>query len=588
MRNSAEEENLFKAIASNEITIKNERVDDIPLLFAQMSRMNLKELIGHHFPAHGNWEGLSAGQVTEGWLCHILSLGDHCLCHVETWAENLAHTLKTLMKVDSVRPLDFADDRLAGILESLSDDDKWIAFEEDLGKHLLRVYDLNSKRFRIDTTTSSGYWEITPDGIFQFGHSKDYRPDLPQVKTVLGSIDPLGLPIAADVVAGNCADDPLYIPVIKRIRDTLNQKGLLFIGDCKMAALETRAYVESGGDFYLCPLSSVIMPEKELDKHLAPVWAGKQKLTPVLRKDENGKEKVIAEGFESSVEISAIVKGEKISWTERRLFVRSSQFAEAGKKALMSRLTKALDEINALNERGRGKVRFKDRVELETAVQSIIKRRKVPGIIEASYHETLHEKQVRNYGKKSARIEVAKDYTVCAKVNEVALEEALRKPGWRVYVANHPKEHLPIAKAILAYRDQYIIERGFGRLKGKSLSISPMYLERDDHATGLLRLLTIGLRVLTLLEFAVRRRLAEEQSSIAGLYPYNPKRENTRPTAELILKAFENIELTMIQGTSQTLCVLSPLSNVQQRILELLDFSSEIYTKLAGTFCNTS
>ena len=51
------------------------------------------------------------------------------------------------------------------------------------------------------------------------------------------------------------------------------------------------------------------------------------------------------------------------------------------------------------------------------------------------------------------------------------------------------------------YRDEYIIELGFGRLKGKPLFVTPMYLQRDDHATGLIRLLTIGLRVLTLLEF---------------------------------------------------------------------------------------
>ena len=48
-------------------------------------------------------------------------------------------------------------------------------------------------------------------------------------------------------------------------------------------------------------------------------------------------------------------------------------------------------------------------------------------------------------------------------------------------------------------KQEYVIERGFGRLKGKPLSLSPMYLQRDDHATGLVRLLTLGLRGLTLL-----------------------------------------------------------------------------------------
>jgi len=62
---------------------------------------------------------------------------------------------------------------------------------------------------------------------------------------------------------------------------------------------------------------------------------------------------------------------------------------------------------------------------------------------------------------------------------------------------------------VLAYRDGYLIERGFGRLKGRSLSLTPMYLADDDRATGLIRWLTVGLRILTLLAGVVRRRLCE-------------------------------------------------------------------------------
>jgi len=73
-----------------------------------------------------------------------------------------------------------------------------------------------------------------------------------------------------------------------------------------------------------------------------------------------------------------------------------------------------------------------------------------------------------------------------------------------------------------------------------------MYLERDDHATGLIRLLSIGLRVLTLLEFGVRRRLATAKTTLAGLYVGNPKRATARPTAERLLEAFQGLTLTII------------------------------------------
>jgi transposase len=60
--------------------------------------------------------------------------------------------------------------------------------------------------------------------------------------------------VACDVVPGNSADDPLYLPLIRRVRQQLGRKRLLSAGDCKMAALDTRAEVAAHGDFYLMPL----------------------------------------------------------------------------------------------------------------------------------------------------------------------------------------------------------------------------------------------------------------------------------------------------------------------------------------------
>jgi len=52
-----------------------ERVDDIPILLAQLERMQVASLLDRYFPTHGNWQGLSLGQVVVVWLSHILSEG---------------------------------------------------------------------------------------------------------------------------------------------------------------------------------------------------------------------------------------------------------------------------------------------------------------------------------------------------------------------------------------------------------------------------------------------------------------------------------------------------------------------------------
>jgi hypothetical protein len=43
------------------LTLITERVDDIPLLLAQLERMGVYPLLDEHFPTHGNWVGLSLG-----------------------------------------------------------------------------------------------------------------------------------------------------------------------------------------------------------------------------------------------------------------------------------------------------------------------------------------------------------------------------------------------------------------------------------------------------------------------------------------------------------------------------------------------
>jgi transposase len=99
-----------------------------------------------------------------------------------------------------------------------------------------------------------------------------------------------------------------------------------------------------------------------------------------------------------------------------------------------------------------------------------------------------------------------------------------------------------------------------------------MYLEREDHATGLIRLWSLGLRVLTRLEFGVRRRLATAKTTLAGLSVGNPKRATAHPTAERLLEAFQGLTLTVIREGRRRRRHLTPLSRVHQRILALLDF----------------
>ncbi len=107
------------------------------------------------------------------------------------------------------------------------------------------------------------------------------------------------------------------------------------------------------------------------------------------------------------------------------------------------------------------------------------------------------------------------------------------------------RPQLTLEQAVEAYRDEFLVERNFARLKGRPLSLAPLYVQRDDHRVGLVRLLTIALRVMTLLEGVLRQRLRERQMELAGLFAGNPKRRTSLPTTERLLEAFSEITLTI-------------------------------------------
>jgi transposase len=552
-----------------------ERVDDIPLLLHQMQHLGLAQLIDKHLLPHGNRQGLSYGGLACVWLTHILSQADHCMNHVRTWAKSRSQTLQAFL-TQPLQETDCTDDRLADLLRVLSNDEDWEALQTDLNQRTLTVYDLPTKVVRLDATTVSV--DTTPEGLFLCGHSKDHRPDVPQVKIMMATLDPLAMPLVTQVLPGNSADDPLYLPAVEQVRKSLHKRGLIYVGDCKMAAKDTRVGIASGQDFYLCPLPAVQMPPEEIALHLKDVLEGRQLLHNVERIDAKGESKLLASGYEWTQPQQA----DTFCWQERRLLIRSLAFAEAAERALDVRLAKAQQQLNALLVSGKGRRIPGDVFCAQEAVDAVFSRHQVQGLLHVSLQVQTSERSIRGYAGKPDRIERDEHITLLCEVNDLAVARAKALLGWRVFVTNAPCEQLNLCEAVLMYREEYRIEHGFARLKGHPLSLSPLYVQREDHAKGLIRLLSLGLRILTLLEFVVRRRLAQDPKPLLGLYAGNPKRATLMPTAERLLEAFKDITLLLLPHSGQDVRYLTPLTGLQERILELLGASTEVYTRLLG------
>ena len=561
-----------------ELTVSRiERVDDIPLLLAQLNKMEVAALLDEHFPVHGNWQGLSLGEVSVVWLAFILSEGDHRLNQVQEWAQGRLMSLQACLERPQLRALDLSDDRLGRVLDRLGGDDTaWERYEQVQTGRLLRVYDLQARRVRLDSTTAKSYVDVSEEGLFQFGHSKEHRPDLPQLKISQSTLDPLGLPLSTTVVSGEQADDPLYVPEIRRVQAALGQTGVLYVGDCKMGALATRAYLAGSEDHYLCPLSGVHMPPTALQSLLAPVWSGTQVLTPVYRTPATPTDppELLANGFATTVTLTS---AEGVTWTEQRLVVQSLQHAGAQQARLDQRLERAERDLAALNQRGRGR-KQRDEAQTRAAVETILQRHQVTSLLRIDLAVETHTTHTRAYRDRPARTLTTVNVTVTPHRDPDAYAQTVRTFGWRVFATNDLA--LTVSEAVLAYREQYLIERSFNRLRGKPLGLTPIYLSSTTRIQGLVRLLTIALRLLCLVEFTVRQALCDQGETLDHLYSGNPKRATAQPTTERMLATFTGLCLILGQWGHTGWQSLTPLNTVQTRILVLSGFSPEIYENL--------
>ena len=567
---------------SPKITVIHERVDDIPALIVHLQKMHVAELLDTHFPTNGNWQGLSLGWTTVVWLAFILSEGDHRLARVEPWVKEHQRTLRRCIG-SPVKPRDLTDDRLATTLDSLSVADRWVAFERALNQSILRVDDLQGRVVRVDTTTAAAY--VTPEGMFQLGHSKDHRPDLPQITIAMAVLDPLGLPLTTTVVAGNTADDPLYLPAIATVRQVAQVPGLTYVGDCKMAALSTRAEIVAHQDYYLCPLSAKQMPDAELDRVLAPVWRGALEPSAIRLSHADGAldetDEPVAMGFVYTATLCAPDQsGQSHTWNERRLVVRSLAFATTQEKHLRQRVARAVTEINGLDERKQGKPRLPDVAAAHQAAVAIMAKHRVEGLVHVTVTSEVHEHVKRQYGTRPATTVRSVRVRVRATCAEASLAHAVQRLGWRVYATNHTAEEVSLAQGVAAYRSEYLIEQGFGRLKGRALSLTPLFLRDEQRVVALICLLSIALRVLVLMQFIVRRHLQQGGTTLKGIYPGQPGRQTAKPTTEMMLWALRGVTLSCIKIDGRLTYHLTPLKAVQKRILVLMEVPLESYYEL--------
>src|SRR4051794_39741916 len=99
------------------------------------------------------------------------------------------------------------------------------------------------------------------------------------------------------------------------------------------------------------------------------------------------------------------------------------------------------------------------------------------------------------------------EQTSVAVANGLAPRSIHLAPGGPLLLADVGPFCLPITKD------------NWSRLKGRPCGLTPLYLQYESRILGLVLLLSLALRLLTVLEWKVRKELQESGQTLRGLHP---------------------------------------------------------------------
>ena len=155
-------------------------------------------------------------------------------------------------------------------------------------------------------------------------------------------------------------------------------------------------------------------------------------LSAVVREGPQGAREWSAEGAASPVALRQPVGEPVPHGPARRVVGRAGRPAHAAAVALRARVAQALAQIEALNQRGRGKKRVETVSALRQAVVALIQRDGVDDLVWFRVPPPVTSRPVRASRAQPARVDHDHEATVEGCVAEAAVEATVRRVGWRV------------------------------------------------------------------------------------------------------------------------------------------------------------
>lgn len=440
---------------------------------------------------------------------------------------------------EGVMPEHLNDDAIARALDRISQVKPEKLFTS-LCLSLYSRFEIVFKRLHSDTTTLSFYGDYeesedsTDDELKVVrGYNKDRRPECKQV--VVGKIvNEHGIAVAGSTMNGNTSDIEWNQKAIELVKETFGEKlkEVTYIADSKLVNLPT--------------FRQLMDPDK--------------RVRFISRCPSNFYNKIAGKCIKKAYEnnqwrnVGKVGKGERActyqiqefmqkidGYDTRMVVVRSSAGVERFIKKMDQSYEKLEKDILVASQKT-----FACEADVRKEWERFQKAHKCSVLIcAAEFEEEKIEKRPRgNPGKnpKPPKVEsiwhlrIRIDGEDAAKVENLQQEEECF-----VLITGIGEDELDGTDILRQYKDQSIVEVQFKLLKEPALA-STIFLKTPDRINALVMLLNVSLLIRALIQYKIRKSIAESQEELPRIGWDNRKLEN--PTIKFVTEALEKNCLT--------------------------------------------
>lgn len=428
---------------------RTKSIGTLAILKPLADKCKIKELIDSIVPKL-NYKDITHGDVFEILVINRLH-SPKPLYDMEYWASELM-ALSELYDIDPKR---LNDDTIAETLDRISEHIDEI--QTAIGLQVIKTFDIPLEAVFYDITSLYFEGELEESDIVRYGYSRDQKPDRKQINIGLNTSSVDAIPINYNVYPGNTADIETVEQNMKRLRESLNVKDLIIVGDRSSISKDIARKIDDDGFKFISAIKLSVVRNF------------------LLRFDRSSLRDYSIQGYR--IADTTFNFGRDF----RAIVVLSEKLVETKRKTRAKALKRLEEKLSALKSKI-GKRGYKKRDHVIEAIGAI-KR------------EFKHVARFMN-------IELSQDNSMSYDLNKAALDEAEKIDGFYVILTNIYDR--PAEEILTLYKGNYKIEDRFRTLK-KDVKVRPIFLHKDNRILALVLVTIVALILYSLIELICKR-----------------------------------------------------------------------------------